>query len=574
MGTCVDKIAHSCGTVKGLQVFVQDDGTVDGWCYSCGTLVKDPYGDGRSAKDVPKPVVKSPQEIRQEMEEILTCPVLEMTKRKLNTETFDYFRVRQGLDERDGKTPNLVYFPYTINGRLSGFKVKTLNFKKNKMWSVGDLGDVELFGWVQATKRGSKKLIITEGEYDTIAARQIIDRYSKPEWKDASPAVCSIPHGSASAAKDLARLKTKILASFKEEDIVFSFDSDAAGQKALEECMQVFPRATSASLPEKDVNDCLMAGKSKVAYNALVFNSSTPKNSRIINAMDLFEAGREEAKWGEFSWPWEHVDDMTRGIRGGETYYIGAGVKVGKSALADNMAAHFIKEHNIPLLMAKPEEANIKTLRNVAGPLVGKVFTDPKIEMDYDAYDRACNMIGSKLNLLNIYQHLGWQTLKLDIEHVVRQDGVRVVFIDPITNLTNGMPSSEANVILQGIAQDLSAMAKDLDIAIFIFCHLKAHEGNITKEKREKYYHDGKFIGLGNCPHETGGDIYSSQFAGSRGMMRSCNYMFGLEGNKDDGLPEDTRVIRNLRLLEDREFGETGTFPLFFQRETGIYKEM
>ena len=41
--------------------------------------------------------------------------------------------------------------------------------------------------------------------------------------------------------------------------------------------------------------------------------------------------------------------------------------------------------------------------------------------------------------------------------------------IDPITNLTNGMDSGDANVKLQEIAQDLSAMAKDLNIAIFIF---------------------------------------------------------------------------------------------------------
>jgi hypothetical protein len=34
-GVCIDKLSHSCGTRKGLQVFADEEtGKVNGWCFS------------------------------------------------------------------------------------------------------------------------------------------------------------------------------------------------------------------------------------------------------------------------------------------------------------------------------------------------------------------------------------------------------------------------------------------------------------------------------------------------------------------------------------------------------------
>jgi hypothetical protein len=117
-------------------------------------------------------------------------------------------------------------------------------------------------------------------------------------------------------------------------------------------------------------------------------------------------------------------------------------------------------------------------------------------------------------------------------------------------------------------------LARDLDISNMFFCHLKEPDGNISKESRLAAYRAGKYVDLGNCPHEMGGTVLSAQFAGSRGMMRSCHYMFGLEGNKDPELPKDIRNIRHLKILEDREFGESGIFPLYWNDETSRFTEM
>jgi twinkle protein len=222
------------------------------------------------------------------------------------------------------------------------------------------------------------------------------------------------------------------------------------------------------------------------------------------------------------------------------------------SELLNALGSHFIKAHGVKVFMAKPEEANKKTYKLLAGKVEGHVFHDPNIEFDYDAYDRAGEVLKGKLSMVNLYQHLGWETLEADI-YSAASWGARVVFIDPITNLTNGLEASVANIRLQEYAQKLASMALDLNIVIFIFCHLKSpSQGD---------------------DHEHGGAVLSSQFAGSRAMMRSCNLMIGLEGDKSPDLSNEEKNMRHIVLLEDREFGQTGTFPIYWDYKTGLFNE-
>jgi len=481
---------------------------------------------------------------------------MELPERRLRKETLERFGVRIGVKGEDGITPSIAYFPYGKAGTLSGCKVKLLENKR--MWSIGDMSDVDLFGWGQAVKTGNKTLFITEGEWDAAALFQILnDHNANTQYAKNTPAVVSLAHGAASAAKDIARLYPKISKTFKE--IVLVFDMDDPGKRAAEEVMNSVHKIKDtdaslkvAELPSKDANACLMEGKSKACFNATVFNATKPKNTRLVYGSSLKDAARTEAEWG-LSYPWQGLTDATRGARFGETVYIGAGVKMGKSEVVNALAEHFMVEHDLKVFMAKPEEANRKTYQMLVGKAAGKIFHDPNIPFDFEAYDKYEPLIGDKAIMVNLYQHLGWETLKGDI-YEAAAEGCKVVIIDPITNLTNQMGSAEANEALVSIAADLSAMAMDLGIIIFIFCHLKAPA-------------NGE-------PHERGGKVFSTQFAGSRAMMRSCNYMIGIEGNKDDELPLEERNIRTICLLEDREFGATARVPLYWDYKTGLFNEM
>lgn len=224
-------------------------------------------------------------------------------------------------------------------------------------------------------------------------------------------------------------------------------------------------------------------------------------------------------------------------------------------------------------MLAKPEQNIKETIKKIAGKIVGYNFTDPEIEFDYNLYDEAGKLVGDKLFMIDMYQHIGWESLKLDIVEAASH-GCKAIFIDPITNLTAGIPSAEANTLLQEIAQDLASLALDLDIVIFVFCHLKAHDGNISKDTREKKYKKGEYYKLGNCSHEYGGDVLSNQFYGSRAMMQKCHLMLGLAGNKDEELPEEVRRMRWLCINEDRQFGNSSSVPLIYNPKTTLYKEI
>lgn len=538
---CVEKI----GTV---QVFQKEDGTYDGYDFKNGVFVPDPYKDKPQGY---KPVfhTKSPEEVQQELDDIGGYGTVDLPERKLKAEYLKHYGIKIGVSEEDGQSPILHYYPYGKEGAVTGYKVRLIENKR--MWSIGDLKGVELFGWQQAVQTGAKRLYITEGEIDCVSLFQIFkDKAKGTAYAEFSPAVVSLAHGAGGAAKELGKVIGQIRERFKEITIVF--DQDEAGKKASAEVVRLFPDVLVANLPFKDVNEGLMAGKGNAVHAAVQFNAVKPKNTRLVNANDLHEKAKEPAQYG-VSWPWKHITEATRGIRTGETIYIGAGQKQGKSEIVNTLTAHFIKEHGWKVFLIKPEEANNKTYKLVAGKLEGKFFHDPQVAFDEAAYNHAGEVMKDHLYMLNLYQNLTWEGLKADIRSAALE-GCKAIIIDPITNLTNGMESGAANTKLQEIAQELAAMALDLDVVIFIFCHLRNPDSG--------------------PPHERGGEVLSSQFAGSRAMARSCNLMLGLEGNRDPNLGQDEKNLRTLVLLEDREFGNTGRYKLFWDRNTGLFNEI
>lgn len=325
IGVCIDKLSHTCGTRKGLQVFEQDDGTIDGYCYACNTFVADPYHDKPKGYRPPVPLQRSPEEIEKELNTVLRYPTKAIQSRLLTQEALSYYGITTAVDEETATTPVTAFLPYfDLKGNLTHVKVRTLTEKK--MWSMGNAKNPSLFGWQQAVATGAKRLIITEGEFDAVALKIIIDRYCKEQYADFKPAVISVPKGAGNAHSDIARYASEIRKYFRE--VVLAFDQDEDGQRAVEEVCKILPEALVANLPAKDANACLLEGKEKAAYNAVTFNLAKPKNTRLVWGEDIHEEAKEQAQWG-LDWPWKRVTEWTRGIRFGETIYLGAAQKMG-----------------------------------------------------------------------------------------------------------------------------------------------------------------------------------------------------------------------------------------------------
>ena len=551
-GICVGKLRHECpdggGNGKPLQVYLNEDGSYSGFCFRCGQYVEDPF-EGKAAP--PPPKKKTKEQIEEELREIHNEWGTQSV-RSIRKEILEYLGIKIGVSETDGMTPNVAALPYTKKGELVSYKIATLNLKPKRIYSVGDQSDVDLFGWEQAITSGQKRLYITEGELDTAALIDILKRNNrKEEYRDVYPAVVSLPHGAGAAAKDLAKLLPAIRQYFKE--VVLVFDRDEPGRQAVEEVCKIAPDFLSAELPCKDANECLEEGHIKTAFAAVMFRGAKPKNSRIIMGSSLRDVAKKRPEFG-LSWPWQGLTDLTRGIRRKETYYLGAGTKMGKSEVVNAIGDHLIRHHDLPVMFCKPEEDAAKTYKLLVGKAAGRIFHDPSIPFDEEAFDQAEKLIGDKAIIVDSYQFVDWDTLKGDIAYCVKGEKVKDIIIDPITCFTNQMSSSEANEFLVGMTAELAAMSKDMDFTSYIFCHLKAPEAG--------------------PPHERGGKVLSTQFAGSRSMMRACHMMIGLEGNKDPDLSEEDRNMRTLVLLEDRTFGQTGRIPLFWDKTTGLFTEV
>lgn len=549
MSTCIEKVeCPHCGK-HAFQIFQNEDGKYSAYCFACSHYDHDPYKDKPEGYK-PVAIRKSKEQIAEEIAEIEEYQFLALPDRKLKKEYLEYYGIRIGVSQEDGVTPISHHYPYyNKDGELVAYKNRIIEGKR--MWSTGDQKGDDLFGWQQAVRGDGKKLFITEGEVDCVSLFQILKEANKnTQYADRNPPVVSLPHGAGHAARALAANAALIKKHFDE--VVLVFDMDEPGKAAAKACLQILPNALVAELPCKDVNEGLMEGRSRAVHAACVFKADKPKNTRLVAGMSLHDQAKVPPQWG-FRWPWQGINDLTRGIRLGETIYIGAGQKQGKSEVVNSLAAYFMQEFGWKVFMAKPEEANVKTYKLIAGKIVGKKFHDPKVEFDEAAFDRAGEIIGDKLYMLNLYQHVDWDTLKMDIREAAAT-GCKAFFIDPITNLTNGMESGAANVKLQEVAQEASALALDLGIVIFLFCHLKNPEGG--------------------PPHERGGKVLSSQFAGSRAMARSCNLMIGLEGNRDPELTPEERNMRKLVVLENRETGEVGEFNMYWNPVTTLFHEV
>jgi twinkle protein len=336
-------------------------------------------------------------------------------------------------------------------------------------------------------------------------------------------------------------------------DVILAFDEDEAGKQAVQDVLKILPDAKIVELPCKDANEAIMKGMGKAVWRAVTFAADKPKNTRLVKGSQLKEAAMRRPEMG-LSWPYEGLTKLTRGIRRGETYYFGAGVKMGKSELVNDIAKHLIVVHDMPVLVCKPEEDKAETYRRLVGKVAGRIFHDPEIEFDEEAFLAGDKLVGDKAIIVDNYQFVNWDNLKDDIRYAVNNEGVHDIIIDPVTCFTNGMSASDTNEFLVGWAAELASMAKDLNFTSYIFCHLKAPDGG--------------------PPHERGGQVLSTQFTGSRAMMRSCHLMVGLEGNKDPELAIEERNVRKLKILEDRNFGSTGIVKLYWDWHNGLFNEM
>ncbi|PBB68162.1 DNA primase [Mesorhizobium sp. WSM4312] len=397
--------------------------------------------------------------------------------------------------------------------------------------SKGNKEDMCLYGmWLW--RDGGKRVVIVEGELDAISLSQMQGH----KWP-----VVSIPNGCDGAAKAL-RKHLNWLEQFDE--IVLMFDQDEPGQKATDEC-KVIPftpgKLRIASLPLKDANEMLMAGRIKETIDA-IWGAKVYRPDGLVSIDDILEDALEDPVIG-LPWCFEELTKHTYGRRLGEIYGVGAGTGIGKTDFLMQQIAFDVNELKEVVGAIFLEQKPKETAKRAAGKFAGKRFHVPDGSWTKDELRRALEEMRGKVYFYDNFGQTDWELVKGHIRYMAVTLGVRIFYLDHLTAL------AEDNDELGVIMKELAGLANELNIIITFVSHLATPDGK---------------------PHEEGGRVMIRHFRGSRSIGFWSFFMFGLERDQqhEDPIIAATTIFR---ILKDRFTGNaTGkTINLGFESETG-----
>lgn len=402
-------------------------------------------------------------------------------------------------------------------------------------------GNTKELGLVGMHLWGNKgrAIVITEG---------YIDAMSVMESQDCKWPVVTVPNGAQSAVKAIKKDLAKLL---NFDSIVLCFDQDEAGQKAVEDCVGLFPpgKVKIASLSEKDANDVLVMGKIK-ELTSIVFTATEYRPDGIVwgNEIDVDELFVKKPRG--FSLPYPILDDKIRGLKAGRIYTIYAGTGNGKSTSMREIALHISKHHTDSKI------ANIfleESLGFTALSYMGMNFNIPayKIEEDPNLLSKEQKEQGKEfIKDMAFYRHFG----SLDSKHLINLldylvvgRGVNVIFLDHISLLVSGMRSESG----EGERRDIDMLVTNLRS----FCErTQAIIVCATQLKRkEKSY-------------SKGAEITESDARGSGAIEHISDVVFSLNVNDDEPYLAQIKIIKN------RITGFKGNVDLIeYRPDTGRY---
>lgn len=378
-----------------------------------------------------------------------------------------------------------------------------------------------------------KKLIVTEGEIDCLTVSQV---------QDNKYPVVSVPFGCQSAHK-VFKENLDWLLGF--EEVIVMFDSDEAGQKAIEKLSGILPlgRMKVARLPCKDPNECLLSGHPDYIIRA-IWNADDYRPDGIMNAKDMQDILLKEGddlKGYEFPW----ADDLTRrtqGIRKGEMLLLTAGSGIGKSTIARELAYTLHMRDHLRVGMVMLEESPKKTLRDLMSIHLSRplhLMWNDKTKAEVKEHYGEVFGDGGFL----LYDHFGSiesNRLLDKIRYMIVAGGCDFVVLDHITIAVTTMEDGKGDErsTIDRLMTALRSLVEETGAGLIIISHLRKTDSK-------------------SCPFEQGGSISMDDLRGSGSLKQLPDTIIAAERNQQ-AEDEGGRNKLRLRLLKCRFTGETG----------------
>lgn len=462
--------------------------------------------------------------------------------RGIKDETNKFFGVRYEYDEETGE-PDSQYVPTTIGGKLVGYKVR--RFPKDFSSPVGIVGkDCDMIGQFRFPN-GGRTVLIVGGEIDFLSAYQMLADYQAKKGYDPVPVV-SPSVGETGCAK---QIQAQYDFFDKFDKIVIGMDNDDAGRKAVEKIVPMLPKGKVyvAEWTKKDPNSLLVAGMENTFINDY-YRAKPFVPAGIVGSGELGSKLREEADMERIAFPpfMEKVNELTcGGIALGKIVNIGAASGIGKTVYVDECIHFWIFNSPYQVGIVSMELNSGQYAMSMLSRHVGRKISniaDRQERMDFLSSEEVLakekelffREDGSHRFHLVDDRDGSIEALKSQVEKLVVQCECKVIVLDPLQDILDGLTNEEQAVFLKW----QKGMIKSHNITFININHVRKSGGG-TKQ------------------NSSGAMISEEDFAGSSTIFKSGALNILLVRDK---MAEDP-VVRNTTLVfisKNRDNGNTG----------------
>ena len=471
------------------------------------------------------------QQVTEEFSDVVYKTIIE---RGISSDTAKAYKCY-----KDGED---FHFGYTDD---KGNVVAAKHRDSQKKFSIsGDWKQAQLYGQ-HLFGRGGKYVTVVEGEFDAMAAYQMLGS----KWP-----VVSIRNGAASAVKDIQK-QYEWLDSF--DSIVICFDADEPGQRAAQQVAELF--GSKAQLFKhrdgfKDASDYLQSRQMK-EFSDQWWSAEVHVPDGIIVGSSLYDEVMKPLSPSDCEYPFAGVNRLTYGIRKGELVTITAGSGLGKSQFVREIVWHILNktEDNLGLMFL--EESVRKTalsLMSLAANTPLHLPDNSATEQEKkDAFERT--LATDRIYLFDHFGSTSVDNIINRVRYLARGLGCGYIFLDHISIVVSAQASGDERKAIDEIMTKLRMLVQETGIALIVVSHLKRPESK---------------------GHEEGAATSLAQLRGSGSIAQLSDMVLGLERNgQADDLTE--RNTTRVRVLKNRFSGTTGpACSLLYNHNTGRMTEV
>lgn len=425
----------------------------------------------------------------------------------------------------DGKITkhHYPYYAKDTNEQV-GSKVRIVEGKQ--FYVTGTLQETQLFGQ-QAWSSGGKYITVVEGEADALAVAEMFD---------CKFPVVSLRTGAQGAQKDIKQ-NLDWLETF--ENVVICFDNDEAGQKAAHDVLDLFTpnKAKNVQLSMKDAGDMLKAGKIR-EFTQEWWNAKQYRPDGIITGSDTWDILVSQDSVVSIDYPWQGLNDFTKGFRKKELVTITSGSGMGKSQITRELTHYLLNATDERIGILALEEDVAKTTLGIMSVEANKpLHLDPNVTLEEKRKYWEKTMGNDRFVMLDHWGSTQEDNLLGRIRYMAKGLDCKWIILDHLSIVVSDQESGDERKAIDSIMTKLRSLVQETGIGLFLVSHLK--RPNNSKG------------------HEEGAQISLADLRGSAAIAQLSDMVIGLERDQQHEDPQ-IRNTTTVRVLKNRFVGLTG----------------